>query len=199
MPRCFETLRIQAGKPLHVSFHNARFWRTCKALYGVETCQCLEEAINPPVPECRCKIFYDEKGINAVSYAPLQPRRFETFAIVYNEKDYSHKFENRDWINAACRESGVSEVIFVNRGMLQDTSIANLALRIGGVWYTPSAPLLMGTTRARLLEMGSIVESPLREEDLKKADKFAIMNALLGWQECDLGRIIESAKRGIDA
>lgn len=80
------------------------------------------------------------------------------------------------------KRDGCDDVIFLKDGLLTDTSIANIALYIDGVWLTPQKPLLQGTTRARLLEKKFLKEEKLTINSLKIAQKFAIMNALMGFK-----------------
>ena len=182
MSPCFETLLIREHKPLHVSFHNARFWATSRVLFGVETRLDLASLITPPLPACRCKITY-AKEVLCVEYSPLVPREFRTFKLVETSHAYGYKYVQRGWIDAAKEAAGTDEVLFTCKGYLTDTSIANIALLIGGKWCTPKTPLLKGTARARWLQEGRICETALKPQDLKNAQKFAIMNALLEWQE----------------
>lgn len=188
MSPCFETLLIREHKPLHVSFHNARFWATSKALFGVETRRDLGALIDAPLPVCRCKITY-ANTILSVTYAPLVPREFRSFKVVETSQIYPYKYVERGWIDAAKEAAKTDEIIFTCKGQLTDTSIANIALLKQGVWLTPKRPLLEGTARARWLQEGKIREASLNCEDLKNAEKFAIMNALLEWQEHDIDAI----------
>jgi 4-amino-4-deoxychorismate lyase len=54
---------------------------------------------------------------------------------------------------------------------------------------TPSTPLLEGTTRARLLDEGFLSAACLTPKDIQKADKIAIMNAMVGFVEVENGII----------
>ncbi|MBP6497982.1 MAG: aminotransferase class IV, partial [Campylobacteraceae bacterium] len=67
-------------------------------------------------------------------------------------------------------------------GLLCDTSIANVALLIDGIWVTPKEPLLKGVTRQRLIDSGFLQIGNLTEASLQKMEKFAIMNALIGFK-----------------
>ena len=76
-------------------------------------------------------------------------------------------------------------MLFIVENELKDTRIANIALLIDGVWKTPMYPLLKGTTRARLLASGWLFTERLERQSLQKAEKFAIMNALIGFKIID--------------
>jgi 4-amino-4-deoxychorismate lyase len=60
-----------------------------------------------------------------------------------------------------------------------DTSIANVAFYKDGLWFTPKKPLLEGTTRARLLNAGKIIEKDIGVKELKNYSKVALMNAMI--------------------
>jgi 4-amino-4-deoxychorismate lyase len=179
MHPCFETIQIKDYEPLHVSFHNERFWLTCKEYLKLDCQVDLSSLIKSPMANCRCKIAYD--GINfEVDYAPIpQNRKFEQFRIVEAPLDYPYKFSDRVWLDAL--REGFDDAILVKNGLLLDTTIANIALKIENRWLTPQVPLLKGTTRARLLQEGKLALSSLHVKDLARAQKVAIMNALIGF------------------
>jgi para-aminobenzoate synthetase / 4-amino-4-deoxychorismate lyase len=77
------------------------------------------------------------------------------------------------------------DVIMINeRGECTETTIANLAARVGDTWFTPplSSGCLPGISRAQLIEEHVLVEAVLRPEDLHRADELAVVNSLRGWQ-----------------
>ena len=65
-----------------------------------------------------------------------------------------------------------------------ETTIANLAYRIGGDWFVP--PLrdggLDGVARAVALDDGRIVERSIAAVDLWRCDEVAVLNDLRGWR-----------------
>lgn len=181
---CFETLKAVNGEIAHLSFHQARFDKTRSELYG--SCQkiVLSEHLNPPKEALyRIRVEYAQE-IMKIEYIPYTPRHFEKFALVEADIDYKHKYCDRDALNKHLRPD-VDDVLFMCNGKLQDTSIANIALFIDGKWQTPHHPLLEGTTRARLLASGMLQSAHLDIKSLQKAEKFAIMNALIGFKIID--------------
>ncbi|KFL33929.1 MULTISPECIES: aminotransferase class IV [unclassified Sulfurospirillum] len=181
---CFETLKAVDGEVQHLSFHQARFDKTRKELYGSTQTIVLLEHLNPPkAVTCKVRVEYAET-IQTIEYLPYAPRDFQTFALVEADIDYTYKYCNREALNAHLRDD-VDDVLFTCKGELKDTSIANIALFIDGVWKTPLHPLLEGTTRARLLTCKELKAEVLDIESLQKAQKFAIMNALIGFRIID--------------
>lgn len=181
MSPCFETLKAENGEVGHLLFHQARFDATRKALYGCTQKIVLAEHLNPPHNlTCRVRVEYMNE-IEKIEYIPYIPQERRTFTLVEARIDYAYKYSNREVLNAHLR-SDVDDVVFTCNGKLQDTSVANIALLIGGVWKTPLHPLLKGTTRARLLASGALATEDLDIKSLQNAEKFAIMNALIGFK-----------------
>lgn len=68
--------------------------------------------------------------------------------------------------------------MIIKNGLISDTTIANIAIYLDGIWITPKKPLLKGTTRDRYLKEGKLIEKDISAEDLK-ASKIALMNAMI--------------------
>lgn len=98
-----------------------------------------------------------------------------------------HKTTNRtlyDAALAAARAAGVDEAILWNeRGELTEGTRTNLVLEIDGVRQTPAREcgLLAGTFRQALLARGRLKEAVLGREELSRASRVWLVNALRGW------------------
>ncbi|MEN9849162.1 MAG: hypothetical protein RL368_1902 [Pseudomonadota bacterium] len=89
---------------------------------------------------------------------------------------------NRDAINQFVAEKETADdVLFVKNGLITDTSIANVAFFNGTQWVTPRIPLLVGTTRARLLQSGKLHLMDITPTMLPSFEKMALCNAILGF------------------
>ncbi|MEO7795624.1 MAG: chorismate-binding protein, partial [Thermoanaerobaculia bacterium] len=103
-----------------------------------------------------------------------------------------HKSTNRAIYDAALAEAqaaGADEAILWNeRGELTEGTRTNLVLEIAGERLTPKRDcgLLGGIFRQSLLERGRVREALLREEDLRRADRVMLVNALRGWIPAEL-------------
>ena len=97
-----------------------------------------------------------------------------------------HKTSDRAFYDAARRQSGYDEVVFVAPdGTLTEGSYTSLFVARGGVLLTPAAgALLPGVLRADLLESGRAREAVLRVDDL--FDGFLLGNALRGLMPAQL-------------
>jgi para-aminobenzoate synthetase/4-amino-4-deoxychorismate lyase len=101
-----------------------------------------------------------------------------------------HKTTRRDvYLTRALRHPEADDVVLVNQqGELTETTTANLALRIGGRWWTPptTSGCLPGVERARLLELGHLQERRLSVPDLRHAEQIAVLSSLRGWRQARL-------------
>ncbi|MDN5725476.1 MAG: aminotransferase class IV, partial [Propionibacteriales bacterium] len=83
----------------------------------------------------------------------------------------------------------VDDVVLINaRGHVTETSVANLAVRLDGQWWTP--PLtdgcLPGVERGLRLDDGTLHERTLRPQDLRRAEEIAVISSLRGWRSATL-------------
>jgi 4-amino-4-deoxychorismate lyase len=130
----------------------------------------------------KCKVIYDEYGVLDVQYEPYKKRNIESFKVVYdNSIEYYKKSLNRECLDTLFEQrEDADEIIIIKNNLLTDTSIANIALFDGNRWLTPKNPLLLGTTRQRLIEEQIIYEAQLTVNDLKNAQQIALLNAMVG-------------------
>jgi 4-amino-4-deoxychorismate lyase len=192
----FETVRIEGGVPRHLPEHNRRLNRTRAEIFGAQDRIDLRDHIAPPPDHdgiLRCRILYGN-AVEAIEYLPYTPRERNTFALIRSAIAYPHKALDRSELDALFARRGAADDILIvsPEGFLRDTSIANIALKIDGRWLTPEHPLLPGTVRARLLAEGKITTTPLRREDLTRAEAVAVLNAMVGFHIVENPRFIEA-------
>jgi para-aminobenzoate synthetase/4-amino-4-deoxychorismate lyase len=103
-----------------------------------------------------------------------------------------HKTDHRTpYATRAARHPGADDVVLVNeRGEVTETTIANLAVLVGGRWCTPptASGCLPGVERGRLVEAGVLRERVLSVADLLAADGVALVSSLRGWRPAVLER-----------
>ncbi len=98
-----------------------------------------------------------------------------------------HKTTSRavyDAALAAARAAGADEALLWNeRGELTEGTRTNLVLEISGERLTPAreSGLLAGVFRHSLLERGKVKEALLTRDDLRRAGRILLINALRGW------------------
>jgi len=71
-----------------------------------------------------------------------------------------------------------------DRGEVTESTIANVAMRMGGRWVTPpiGSGLLPGIGRAVALEEGTLTEAPVSIEDLSSSEELALVSDARGWR-----------------
>jgi 4-amino-4-deoxychorismate lyase len=189
--RCIETIKIEHNIAHNIHYHQARFDRTRKELWGAQEPIELSKEINAPTEALyKCRITYGEK-IEKIEYLPYVKKLPQSFTLVESELDYRYKFADRSAIEALKIQE---EIIITKKGYLTDTSIANIALLKGEEWFTPKKALLRGTMRAKLLDGGLIKEKDIKIEDLEKYTNFALINAMLGFEIINRAKIEREAQ-----
>lgn len=139
----------------------------------------------------KARVVYGTQGVEAIEYAPYKMKEIHSLKVVEdNNIDYTYKSTDRSALNAlVAQKDDCDEIIIVKNGLITDTSFTNLALFDGNRWLTPKHPLLQGTKRAQLLEAGIILEADLTLEDLRKAEKVSLFNAMIDFGEREVTKI----------
>jgi len=178
-----ETIKVEAGRAENLRYHQARFEKSQKALFNLQTHPSLSSLIAPPSDALfRCRILYDSE-IRSIEYLPYTAKTVKTLKIVQSDIDYAYKYADRDSLNTLLQaEKSVDEIIIEKDGLLSDTTIANIAFYDGKNWFTPEIPLLEGTMRAKLLDEGFLKTAKIRREDLLHYTHVALMNAMIGFK-----------------
>ena len=115
-------------------------------------------------------------------FTPYQYKQIQNFALVdIKGQSYDYKFSNRDWINEALTLSGKDEIVMHDGGLMKDCSYTNIVFFDGVDWVTPTAPLLEGTQRAKLIKEGIIQPKALYVQDMPGFKKFKCNNAMMDW------------------
>lgn len=183
----FETIKAVDGKLFNLPYHQRRYESVLNS-FGIKDTQNLESFIKPPQSGLyRCRFVYDIKGSIAVTYHEYNKRDVSSLKLIFNNDiDYSFKSTNRDEIDILYKQRDKSDDILIIKNLLvTDTSITNIALYKNGIWITPKAPLLKGTTRARLLDEGKIVEADIKVSELREFSKVALLNAMIDFDVLD--------------
>jgi len=116
----------------------------------------------------------------ALDDEPVDPNDVWLFHKTSRRAPYDRRREKR---------TDVDDVILVNdRGEVTESTIANLAVELDGVWVTPpiASGLLPGTYRAVLLRDGRLAERPVSVEELKNATGLALVSSARGWRPATL-------------
>lgn len=185
-----ETIKIKEGQAQAIAYHQERMERTIRHFFpslGFASMPSLERLLAPKahMDLYKARVVYGEPGVESIEYAPYSMREVHSLQVVEDDNiTYNFKSTNRDCLNAlAARKGGCDEIIIVKRGLVRDTSYTNVALYDGKLWLTPRQPLLLGTKRAYLLEKKLIQEADLTLDDLRKAQKVSLFNAMIELEE----------------
>ena len=197
MSSYLETFLVAHRRLVRESEHRLRLARTLRcapdspAVSRLLALAAHEAHQAPDVPRLRGRLVYNLHGEADFSLLPYAPRSIETLRMVHDDHiDYALKRTDRSALDACfARRGHADDVIIVRRGLLTDTTVANLALLDPHTarWYTPARPLLAGTHRSALLSAGVLTPHPnLTPESLVRFTRLRLFNALLGWGECEL-------------
>ena len=112
----------------------------------------------------------------AIDDEPVDPSDVWLFHKTTRRAPYDRRLERRP---------DVDDVLLVNdRGEMTESTVANLAVRLEGVWVTPPihAGLLPGTYRTVLLREGRLIERPVTVDELRGAEELALVSSVRGWR-----------------
>ncbi len=126
----------------------------------------------PPAPRGPVRVALDDEPVD-----PADP-------WLYHKTTRREPYDRR-----RRRRPDVEDVVLTNTlGEVTETTIANLAVRLGGAWVTPprEAGLLPGTLRERLLREGRLRERRVRVQELRHAQALALVSSLRGWRDAVL-------------
>lgn len=149
----------------------------------------------------RVRLLLDKHGAISVTSSEVDGAQSDTAGSIClsgvstnsNDPFIYHKTTHRPLYKAAAlaaQDLGLADIIFCNeKGELTEGAISNLFIERNGILYTPpvDAGLLPGVLRAELLaKQDTVKTATLREEDLKRADRIYIGNALRGLRRVNL-------------
>jgi len=181
-----ETIKSVDGKLFHMPYHQQRYSDVLKSL-GIDNIQNLIDYIDPPSEGLyRCRLVYTASDI-AVTYHEYIKRDISSLKLIFNNDiEYSKKSINRDNIDALfSQRDDADDILIIKNLLVCDTSIANIALYRSGMWITPKTPLLKGTTRARLIEEGKLIEADIKASELRTFSQIALLNAMIDFDVLD--------------
>lgn len=199
----FETLRWSAADGFsHLPEHLARI-RDSAAYLGFRfdrgsATAALEKAVaDLAEADARVRLQLERDGTLAAEATPLGPRATGPVRIALDHEPVDpndvwlfHKTTRREpYDRRRARRPDADDVVLVNtRGEATETTIANLAVRVGGRWVTPprDAGLLGGTYREVLVREGHLEERSVPVDALRSAEAIALVSSVRGWREAVL-------------
>jgi len=194
--RLLETLGFVPGAGLrHLDRHLARMadsadWAGFRFARAAVV-RSLDQAVAGRAEPARVRLLLTREGHVEVQLEAMPPVAVWPVLLVLAHEPVDagspwlqHKTTRRDvYVTRALRHPEADDVVLVNQhGEVTETTTANLALRIGGRWWTPptASGCLPGVERGRLLKLGRLRERVLTVEDLLGAEEIAVVNSLRG-------------------
>jgi len=180
----FETIRVQDGKPCHLSWHEFRFRRSYEAHYGYPPNWSLTADLQVPAAfaknKVKLKLRYNawQRDCQFAHYADTPVRSLQLIEAD-DDLDYALKYSDRSALQELYRQrKSCDDVLIVHRGQITDTSYANIVFWDGQQWVTPKSYLLRGTARERLLAQGDIREVVMGPDAISNFEAWQIINAM---------------------
>jgi 4-amino-4-deoxychorismate lyase len=129
-----ETIKIENGNILNISFHSDRIFRSLYGIYGIRKVPDLENIIK--VPEFadtgiyKCRVVYDDKTTK-IEFLPYSIKPVRTLKLITDENIcYPYKYIARDKINGLFDMRGeCDDILIIKNGMVTDTSYSNVVFR----------------------------------------------------------------------
>ncbi|MFN3988006.1 MAG: chorismate-binding protein [Rhodocyclaceae bacterium] len=154
-----------------------------------------QAAALPPGRPSRIRLTLHKDGRFEIVVAPLEALPEGPVGLLLADEPMDdnhgllrHKTTLRGRYDAAIRHAqsrGAFDALFVNRaGLLTEGGRSNLFLLLDGRWYTPplAGDVLPGTMRSALMDdpAWAVQEAPLTLDDLRRAERIVVTNALRG-------------------
>jgi para-aminobenzoate synthetase/4-amino-4-deoxychorismate lyase len=198
----FETLRYVPGEGFgHQQEHIERLSSSARyfgfACDRDEVLSALDGAVAGVTESLRVRLTLARDGALDTEVQPVPPADDGPLRLALDDEPIDpsdvwlfHKTTNRaSYDRRRSKRPDVHDVVLVNtRGEVTESTIANLAARIGGAWVTPPrvSGLLGGTYREVLLREGRLTERSILIEELRAADGIALVSSVRGWREAVL-------------
>lgn len=184
----FETICIQNGAIQNRSYHENRFLKSYKAYYNKTPSfgifDFVEFSALKPAIKYTLKISYNEKESDWVisEYLNKLPHRLQV--VIDNQISYHIKFSDRKKLNELhAKRDNADDVLILKKGLVTDTSYANILFKKGSLIVTPKKPLLKGTCRARIIKEFSIKQKDIQLHQVHYFTHFQLINAMNDYDE----------------
>jgi para-aminobenzoate synthetase/4-amino-4-deoxychorismate lyase len=197
----FETLRHDADGFTHLDLHLERL--TASARYFAfrldleDALAALKGAAAEASGPVRVRLTLDRGGAVTAETSPLPPAGDGPVRLAIDDEPVDpsdvflfHKTTRREgYGRRIARHPGAEDVLLVNPfGQVTESTIANVAVRLDGVWWTPpiASGLLPGTGREAALRDGRLHERPITVDELRGAEGVALVSSVRGWRDAEV-------------
>lgn len=186
----FESIKVFNGKIFHIDWHQWRFERSYKYLFGKSVPYKIEEVISLPdefiVGLYKLRFSYGIKTYK-IDYKPYLYNKLNSLKLIHhNSIDYSLKYSNRSDLDFLLTKKGnCDDILIVKNQLVTDSSISNIIFFDGKNWTTPKSPLLKGTSRERLISNKMIHEKDIDYREISNYKCFKLINAMRDFNEVE--------------
>lgn len=188
MCQLVESLKLKDGVIQNLEYHQSRMNRSMEELFPDAARIDLKTVISIPA-NCtsgvyKVRVLYGN-AVGKIEIEPYTYRTIQSLKVVHQEDvDYHLKYTDRQILQELfARRGDCDDIIIIKNDLVTDSFAANLLFYDGKKWFTPTAPLLKGTKRQLLLNLGIIFEKEIREEDIRSYLKVGLINAIIDFEE----------------
>jgi len=189
-----ESIRIDHGQPENLMAHQQRMDATVRHFFGQRNALSLEDLVVKQLADSqneflkqglyKMRLVYSQQP-EEVSFVAYRLPIIESLQCVEdNQVEYRFKFADRSALNVLFAQRGqADDILILKKGLITDTSYANVAFFDGTCWFTPREPLLAGTRRASLLAQNIISPTDISPNELGNYQKIRLFNAMIRWED----------------
>lgn len=189
MCQYIETIQCKDGQLLNIKYHNQRMNFTRKDQLNSNQEIYLEKQIdtsNCSTGTYKIRVIYEDK-IQNIEFQPYTKKLIHSLKIVHalDSLSYAFKYADRSQLdNLVKQKDCYDEILIVKSLQVTDTSYTNVVFFDGKNYFTPSASLLRGTKREKLLSEKTIQEREIFVHEIANYREVHLINSML-----DLGDI----------
>ncbi|MGH7540539.1 MAG: aminodeoxychorismate synthase component I [Gemmatimonadota bacterium] len=198
----FETMRREPGRDVtHLDRHLERI-RASAEYFGFrfersDALEAIAKAVaSAPDRPCRVRLSLARNGSSEADCVSLPadsgPVRVSMDDVEQDPGDvflFHKTTRRRRYEDALERHPEADDVLLINdRGEVTESTIANVAVKLDGRWWTPpiGSGLLPGIGRAVALEEGRLDERAVTIDEVRSAEELALVSDVRGWRGADL-------------
>ncbi len=173
------------GFPL-LSYHQKRIDRVFNDHYSNHHTLRLSEILSEKITGSailKVRLLFNDRD-HQIEAIPYKIRPVSSLQVVHSDIAYDYKYADRSGLAELFQQrNNADDILIVRKGLITDTSYANVALLKNNIWYTPQKPLLQGVRRAKLLDEGRIATSNIHIEELPQYERLSLFNAMIDLEE----------------
>lgn len=188
--------------------HEERMNDARKTLFGSKDFIELEDILHDALQEymkgkdeemlsgkIKCRVLFQDK-IQSIEFEPYKMRTLKSLKLVTDDQvEYKYKTTDRaKLMQLFAKREGCDDVIIVKNGLITDCSASNIVFLDSDVWVTPRQPLLKGTKRQLLINLGLVKEMDITPFDMQKFTKARLVNAMIDFEDkldVDITKIVK--------